>query len=293
MSDPSAHTKVGPVAEPIRMNDLWVTPHAARMVQDNDLDSVDALFAIEGGTVLSKSGLDTWRTRVRLSVADGDHRATWYVKRYDHPPAGEQRTVERAANGARSLAGVEWYWTRYLRERGIPCPEPIALGEEFRGTREVRSVLVTAEAGGDALERIAPARKTPLPLAVVQRLAQIVCALHSAGVVHRDLYLSHVFMKPDDETGASLMLIDLQRLLRPGSCRRRWFVKDLAALNYSTPSVAVSRTTRLRFVRWYLGKDRLDRDARQLIYLVEGKTGQIGRHEQRRSRRSIAVRTST
>jgi len=293
MSDPSAQTNVGPLAEPVRMNDLWVTPHAAPMVQNNQLDSVNALFAIEGGTVLSKSGLDSWRTRVRLSVADGDHRATWYIKRYDHPPARERRTVERAANGARSLAGVEWHWTRYLRARGIPCPEPIALGEEFRGTREARSVIVTAEAGGDALERIAPAMKTPLPLAVVRQLARIVCSLHAAGVVHRDLYLSHVFMKPDDETGASLTLIDLQRLLRPGSCRRRWFVKDLAALNFSTPSAAVSATTRLRFVRWYLHKDGLDRDARQLIYLVAGKTGQIDRHEQRRSRRSIAVRTSS
>lgn len=293
MSDPSAYPDVGPVPEPIRVNELWVAPRYARMLQDNHLDSVDALFAAKAGTALSKSGLDTWRTRVRLSVVDGDHRATWYVKRYHHPPARERRTVERAANGARSLAGVEWHWTRYLRALGIPCAEPIAFAEEFRGMREVRSALVTAEVRGDALERVLADATTPVSLSVVRRLARIVSDLHSAGVVHRDLYLSHVFMEPDDTTGASLTLIDLQRLLRPGSCRRRWFVKDLAALNYSTPSAVISNAARIRFLRWYLGRDRLDQEARQLIYLVAGKTAQIARHDERRRRRSIAVRTST
>ena len=84
-------------------------------------------------------------------------------------------------------------------------------------------------------------------------LARLVADFHRAGFVHRDLYLSHIFIcntgKPTDET---FCLIDLQRVFRPKFRRRRWMVKDLAALNFSTPEELVGRWERLRFLCRYV-----------------------------------------
>jgi len=269
---------------PKRVNDLWVMPEFETLLRESALDSMHALFADDSGERLSKPGLDPWRVRKRLTVENGQGRTTWYVKRYDRPPGRVTRAARRDGCGARSLAGVEWEWTRTLHALDIPCPRLVAMGEEFEDGRERRSVLITAEVSGDALERMLSAPGAPRPKAVVRRLAELVAALHGAGLVHRDLYLSHVFCKPHDRTGESLHLIDLQRVRRTTRRNTRWFVKDLAALNYSAPTDRVSRTTRVRFLLHYLGKRRLDREARCMLYRIVGKTGQIARHDRRRRR---------
>ena len=130
---------------------------------------------------------------------------------------------------------------------------------------------------------------------------------HALGYVHRDLYLSHVFFDATAPPPHRLRLIDLQRVLRPVWRKRRWIVKDLAALNYSTPTTMASRTDRLRWLRSYLrvagqvvlrtpGNDRsMHRshegdsrgirwtgERRALVYRILGKTFQIARHDQSR-----------
>ena len=108
--------------------------------------------------------------------------------------------------------------------------------------------------------------------------------LHTGGYVHRDLYLSHIFFDPDAPLDDALCLIDLQRMIRPAVNRRRWIVKDLAALNYSAsptrgdaigPSDLVSQADRLRWLKLYLGAVKLDGSARRLAYRVIGKTMRI------------------
>ena len=75
---------------------------------------------------------------------------------------------------------------------------------------------------------------------VTKRLARLARTLHDAGCVHRDLYASHVFL---DASGgrADLYLIDLARMFAPRWRRFRWYVKDVAALNYSMPAAWVQR----------------------------------------------------
>jgi hypothetical protein len=69
---------------------------------------------------------------------------------------------------------------------------------------------------------------------------------------------------------------------------RRWIVKDLAALNYSTPARVASTADRVRWMKMYLGVRRLDATSRRLLYRVVGKTERIARHDAKRAVRHAA-----
>jgi len=273
---------------PVRLNDLAVTPEYEPILRQAGLDSIQALFACSREGTLDKPGLADWRVRLRIVLPVGGGSRTLYVKRYDNPPARARRETARSGNGARSVAGVEWNWIRQLKRAGIPCVDGVAMGESFSGSRELRSVLITAEVPGEALERTARTwmgETTTHVRRLLPALADLVASLHRAGFVHRDLYLSHLFLDPDAPLEDALRLIDLQRVKRPEWNVVRWIIKDLAALNYATPTTVASRVDRVRWLKRYLQRNRLDADARRLVYRVVGKTQQIARHDVKRNAR--------
>jgi len=266
-------------------NDLTIAATYEELLRKHGLDSLDALFAYTSGQRLDKLGLDPWRERWRLALRDGERERVFYLKRFLHPPRAARRAMRRSSTGAPSLAGNEWAWIQRLTADGIPCVEAVAYGEEVRRGREVRSALLTAEAPGRSLERWVREwgeAERPMVRRLVPATASLISRLHGCGYIHRDLYLSHVFFDPSQPIERSLRLIDLQRVIRPRCCIRRWVVKDLASLNFSTPSSLVSRSDRLRWLRHYLKVEKLDGAARWLVYRVIGKTQRIARREQGR-----------
>src|SRR6185436_18432553 len=102
---------------------------------------------------------------------------------------------------------------------------------------------------------------------------------HGQGFVHRDLYLSHGFLDPvvieTEEQGSprepAFSLIDLQRVFKPKWYCRRWVIKDLAALNISTPGDIISQSERFRFLCRYVRECRRFGTARRLAGLIERK----------------------
>jgi len=300
----------------------WVKPGYEAVLETHHLDSLEALFQVTGAELLSKPGLGQWRQRLRIQITLDGTPTPCYLKRFLNPPRPARREVRRArtdrpvptglvpagCDRPRSHAGLEWQWAECLSRDGIFCIEPIAFGEELRRNRERRSAILTLGLPGDALERwmlMWKARDAGLTdegtrgprvggtpaadgkLSVIRRVlvdvAAVVSRLHGCGYVHRDLYLSHIFFDPSSLT-VPIRLIDLQRVIRPRFFLRRWIVKDLAALNFSTPSELVTRTDRLRWIKQYLGVSKLDRDTKRLTLRVIGKTAAIARHEARRKR---------
>jgi len=257
------------------------------------------LFRLSDGERLDKPGLDSWRQRWRLTLDDHGTPRTFYLKRFYRPPPRAQRAMRRSGSGTASLAGNEWEWIRRFTTDGIPCVQAVAFGEELTGSHERRSAILTAGVPGQSLERWAihkcymlATRLTGLVADDAERLttqrlipatAALVSQLHGRGYIHRDLYLSHVFYDPSLPIDRSLHLIDLQRVIRPRRRFRRWVVKDLASLNFSTPSHLVSRTDRVRWLRRYLGVEKLDASARRLVYRVVGKTQRIAERERAKS----------
>lgn len=279
-----------------RLGDLTVVPDMVDQLRAAGLTSLDALFRVAPDQVLNKPGLSVWRERLRITLPDSSGRQpstpplTAYLKRYIRPPRRAYRGLKSPHPRYRSLAAMEWAWLHVLQQSGFPAPLPIAFGEEMRGPRETRSALLIAAVPGESLERLAPtleSRDRTRILALLNPVAELVARFHGLGLVHRDLYLAHIFADEasDSKGPPSLHLIDAARIFRPGIMPRRWIAKDIAALAYSTPRALVSTIDRARWLRSYLGTRRLGREGRRLWYHVDGKVRRIARHDQRRRTR--------
>lgn len=234
------------------LHDLTVAAADELFLKAHGLTSLDALFSVRGGQHLSKPGLAPWRERLRVESTDESGARVLYLKRFTDPPRSARRDARRC--GARSVAGVEWRWLHELAAIGVPTARPVAFGEEFRGSRERRSAVLMAAAPGVSLERrVTSAMGHDERERLLAATARLVGRLHGAGIVHRDLYLSHMLWHADERRadGGALTLIDLQRVCRPAWRLRRWVIKDLAALSYSTPAEVVSRSARLRWLIRY------------------------------------------
>jgi hypothetical protein len=270
------------------------------MLEAAGLTTLDALMAVdEGETYREGAG----RSTVRLVLDDpaaGDTRAV-YLKRYTGVPWRTALRRTLSLNPPVSRGRQEAGGLARLADAGIASMRPVAFGGEVRrGGREECSVLVTEEiAGATQADDFCEARFAP-PVSpertaekrnLIRQTAALARRLHGADLSHRDFYLCHVMVRPVQGREPVLHLIDLQRLThhRRG-IGRRWVVKDLAALLFSSvpgPATGIrspvfTRTDRLRFARAYFQADRLAPEHKRLLRAVMRKAGRIARHDARK-----------
>jgi len=271
--------------------DFIIDPEFESLLEAQGLSDLDSVFEWNQGLRLDKQGLESWRQRWRLQVQDSEGvKHILYLKRFDKPPL--RRQIGRWCNGHSSVstAGIEWNNARALAEAEISVALPIAFGERMKGVWEQRSFIILRQVTGESLETWVPKHIPPLykenkrlrRRKRFDRLADYVAAFHQAGFVHRDLYLCHLFITGGDKCLGELAdehftMIDLQRVFRPRWRHRRWVVKDLAALNFSTPMELVGQWERLRFLCRYVRQCSQFGSARKLARLIENKTKRIAR----------------
>ena len=159
----------------------------------------------------------------------------------------------------------EWENHRRMLAAGFRVPMPavggvLADGRGLYSTRKLEGLapLDSVWSGLDARR-------------VVIDVADLARRLHACGLVHKDLYLNHIFA---GEEGGDLTLIDLARVEKSRSQRLR--IKDLAAL-YVSARPLVPRTLLLRGLRRYGGDKRLAR-------AVLRKAARMARHVPRKLR---------
>ena len=251
---------------------FYAWPDYENLLARKGLVGLESVFAYSGGQHIEKPGLGN---RERICIRLMDDKAVFrrfYLKRY-RPTFPEQirRILDR-----RSLLPTAWWdlaCCDALERLGIGAPKPVAYGWETVGPFERRSFSITAEVPGKSLEKWILQADRAAVVKVAKKLGNMIRKFHRAGWRHRDLYLCHLFIHEND-----LALIDLARAFQPRLRKRRWAVKDLAALNYSAPRGCVNRRARLRFLRAYLGKD-FPRLAPDWIRRIEAKTQRIARHD--------------
>jgi tRNA A-37 threonylcarbamoyl transferase component Bud32 len=139
----------------------------------------------------------------------------------------------------------EWENHRLMMAAGFRVPQPAVGGILSDG----RGLFSTVALEGQ--QPIDDVWKTLDPRRAARAVADLARRLHTCGLVHRDLYLCHLFVKPGTY---DLTLIDLARLRRSTSHRRR--VKDLAALAASAQGL-VSRACLWRGLLRYGGNRKL------------------------------------
>lgn len=224
-----------------------------------------------------KQGRST--ARYRLDV--GDEVLSLYVKKHFRLPWWMRRFAP-----SRAFPGPhEWKNLQIAASLGVRVPDAVFAGAER--DHECGSVLAVRELEGylplhiyvpGPLARMAEPQRSVRKAALIARLVDFARRLHGKHYFHRDFYLCHFFLREDPTApdGFDLVLIDFGRLLK--SRLRRWRVKDLAALCFSTFVDGVSRTDRLRFFKQYLCLTKLDAGSKRLLRAVLAKADRYHRH---------------
>ncbi len=163
-------------------------------------------------------------------------------------------------------AGNEWRAIGDLESAGVPTMKRVAYGCRGWSPARRRSFLIT-----EALEhtisledfcntwRLRP--PTPsLKRTLIAAVADIARRLHRRGLNHRDFYPCHLLLQctaagriPNAES-PRLYLIDLHRVRRRRQLPRRWRIKDIAGVYFSSFQAGLTRTDRCRFIQQYTGK---------------------------------------
>lgn len=149
------------------------------------------------------------------------------------------------------LATADWAAVGERRYLGYDL-ESFLLVPTFERRRELPDVL--AECRDDAHQR----RR------ILAACARLVARMHGQRMGHCDLYAKHLWLARDESGTWDAAAIDLQRAGRISAGRLAPVVRDLATLNASTRHDLVGPTDRLRFLKRYVQRRRLEVDLKRL-----------------------------
>jgi len=275
---------------------IWATREGRELLMVNQLGTIDDVFAMSSGASLIKPGLDAHRDRIRLELKRPEGgQCVCYLKRYRRPPVGVQLNQMMSQRRLGGPARAEADYIRRLGNIGIATMRSIAMGLQMRGALQERSFFLTEEVSGESLEKLAQRCMTnsaAIPPArdrheIIRQLAMVTRRLHEHDYFHRDLYLCHVFLGRNADGAISLRLIDLARMIECPLMPQRWAIKDLAALEYSSPRPLVTRADRLRFLYYYCREEdgRLSEfRLRQTMGRVRRRVLKMARHDRHRAK---------
>ncbi len=183
-------------------------------------------------------------------------------------------------------AGQEWRAIERLRQAGVATMTAVAYGERGASPAAQHSFIITEElAPTISLEdytrdwrEVPPA--PALKRALLRRVAEMVGAMHRAGVNHRDCYICHFLLHTDRlpmPGDFRLSVIDLHRAQTRTRTPRRWRDKDLAALYFSALDIGLTRRDKLRFLRAYFQRPlrQVLRDEARLLDWMERKAERL------------------
>ena len=210
--------------------------------------------------VVPKLQGDTYRVvknRRTLRFVEGG--APYFAKVHD--AVGWREILKELCNlklppvGARN----EYAACRYLAARRIKAPRVAAFGRRGLNPARARSFVVCdALDGYVSLEDLTDAWPEDPPDPALKRrlvhaVADLARRLHGAGVNHRDFYICHIWANTDalSRDEVDLAIIDLHRAQIRPRVPRRWILRDLAALMFSTADLGLSRNDYLRFLKRY------------------------------------------
>jgi heptose I phosphotransferase len=247
----------------------------------------DFLRSIMSARLTDRFHAKQGRSTGRWVLRSGEESLVVYLKRHFRLPWRERVLALLWPGAGWSPAFREWENLAWAKSRDVPVPDPIAAGEFIGPGLQLQSFLAIAElTGKTAINELLPGLQSDLPPAgfirwkelIIAEMARHTRTLHVADRYHKDLYLCHFYAKPPTALpcDTSVWLIDLHRLGHHPWFGRRWRIKDLAQLLFSTFDVpGITNRDRWRFFRAYCGKGALDR---RLLRAVIAKADQYRRH---------------
>ena len=270
---------------------FFIDPFYEASLSTLDLNSINTVFSFNQAENLNKKNLARFRSRLQFDVTSPETSTpvTLFLKRYDAPPIRVQLKNWLSAHGRKSCSSIEFETAQQLTEVGINTPKTIAYGTQWGTIFEKRSFIITEKIpDAEALERKLPdyfdgsdtVENLKLRREFITQLANFIRKFHETNFRHRDLYLSHIFYS----NNRNFYLIDLARVFQPSVFRRRFQIKDIAQIYYSSPGKFFSRTDRMRFYINYTGQQKLTTTDKDFIRKVIKKVKQMAQHDKRNGR---------
>ena len=186
-------------------------------------------------------------------------------------------------------AANEYRAIRRCEELGVKTMTIAGYGRRGWNPARQQSFLITDElVEVVSLEDVCrdwPATPPPprMKRVLIREVATAARALHENGVNHRDFYLCHFLACRSSLTSATpeLHLIDLHRVQLRRRVPRRWLIKDLGGLLFSTFDIGLTRRDWLRFLRAYRGQPlrTILTEDRKLLHGVLNRALQIYRRD--------------
>jgi heptose I phosphotransferase len=288
LSSPVTFPVTLPRLEVLDAGRMWVDARFRPWLERAGLTSVDSMMSTQDGKLLrALRDRENWR----LELNDGHHQPRGaYLKKHHFSTVGTWMRAKLGTGPGISPGRAEARSVAKLAQGGIAAMQLIAFGEQLHKSGKLESFVLTEELNGfTQLDHFLRRRFAPLAVREPQRdealddlivsVADVAARFHRLGFNHRDLYCCHFFIREDVPAQFQVHLIDLQRVEHRRRLRGRWIVKDLAQLAYSAPRDRLTCTDRMRFMKRYLGVNRLQPEHKLLIRRVLGK--------QRRMERSL------
>ena len=267
-----------------RHDGLIINDTYRSLLNQNKLLDFNTLMNYQDVTPVKQVGKE--RSTVKFMLKDTRGSVGAYLKRYRIPRITTLTSWLFHFSSTRTALD-EWNTIRAFHRTGLPTMTHLAVGlpqgtglykSSFLLTREIEDV--------QRLDHYLPHHFTP-PLhpdyikekrSLLKDLALLVKRLHCLGFNHRDLYLCHILVKREAPCTWKIFFADLHRVDYRKKVPLRWKVKDLAALNYSAAGSSITRTDRLRFIKYYLGEQKLTDQLKSVIKKVLRKTDKICSH---------------
>ena len=192
---------------------------------------------------------------------------------------------------------------RRLESLGVDTLHCAGFGESGGSPASRKSFIITNDLVGSVSleeycqnwqdEPVNPARWR-LKRSLLSQLANIARQLHDNGVNHRDFYICHFHVWPEQLATPAVpekkvVLIDLHRVQLRRHLPRRWRLKDVAGLYFSAMDVGLTQRDCLRFISQYRSvpwavelRDhaefwrQVEREARRLYFKAHGRYPGIG-----------------
>jgi heptose I phosphotransferase len=219
-------------------------------------------MAVRGEIFKSTQGRTVYRF-----IRDGK---AYFIK--IHTGVGWGEILKNWVQGKWPVLGAMNEWKAIVRCRalGLRTLLPVAVGERGVNIARRQSFLITHELKNTvSLERITDNWQSMPPAVVLKRaliaeLARVVNVMHRGGVNHRDCYLCHFRLDVSGgvqtlQPGAlQLTVIDLHRAQIRVQVPRRWLIKDLAAIYFSSCSIGLTQRDLYRFMMQYTGSSLRD-----------------------------------
>jgi len=263
----------------IKERDLFINKDFSEFLDSLGLARFDDFMRLEG--VVVKSAVRE-RSTQRLDLKG----VTVYVKKHFFPGMHE---ILKNLLRFRFPPGAlnEWRALLAFHAHNVPTMIPICAGRKPLFWKiEKESFLLTDDLGEarrlDDFLKVNGAipcsgKMLEKKKRILENLADLTRRMHSAGINHRDYYLCHILMGSRER----LYVIDLHRVNVRDKVGKRWMVKDLAALLFSSLEVPVTHGQRLAFYKRYMQINRLSANDKNLIRLIVQKCNKIARHTEK------------